>query len=156
MTKILHIITRLDMGGSAQNTLLTCRELSDRYEMVLVHGLSLESNMSDSEIRREWNNIDILIISPGSRIVCAIENKIETSEHANQLYRYSKTVSEYFKDYRHILIYLTPEGDYPSDKHWIPYSYNEISSLLERFCDTHRSSMGNDVHTLINHYVTGF
>ena len=49
MTKILHIITRLDMGGSAQNTLLTCRGLSDRYEIVLVHGLSLESSMTDAE-----------------------------------------------------------------------------------------------------------
>ena len=28
MPKIMHIITRLDMGGSAQNTLLTCRELA--------------------------------------------------------------------------------------------------------------------------------
>ena len=49
MTKILHIITRLDMGGSAQNTLLTCHKLARKYEMVLVHGLSLESNMTDSE-----------------------------------------------------------------------------------------------------------
>jgi glycosyltransferase involved in cell wall biosynthesis len=51
MTKILHIITRLDMGGSAQNTLLACSELSDKYEIVLVHGLSAESNMTDSEMR---------------------------------------------------------------------------------------------------------
>ena len=37
------------MGGSAQNTLLTCLELSRKYEMVLVCGLSQESNMTDSE-----------------------------------------------------------------------------------------------------------
>ena len=37
------------MGGSAQNTLLTCHGLSDKYEIVLVHGLSLESNMTDAE-----------------------------------------------------------------------------------------------------------
>jgi glycosyltransferase involved in cell wall biosynthesis len=49
MTKILHIITRLDMGGSAQNTLLTCKKLSVKYEMVLVHGLSHESRMTDIE-----------------------------------------------------------------------------------------------------------
>ena len=49
MTKILHIITRMDMGGSAQNTLHTCQELSDKYEMVLVHGLSHESGMTDLE-----------------------------------------------------------------------------------------------------------
>ncbi len=39
------------MGGSAQNTLLTCLELSGRYDMVLAHGLSRESNMTDSEIQ---------------------------------------------------------------------------------------------------------
>lgn len=58
MKKILHIITRLDMGGSAQNTLLTCRELSSKYEMVLVHGPSLESNMTDSEKRSVKKAID--------------------------------------------------------------------------------------------------
>lgn len=38
------------MGGSAQNTLLTCLGLyKDKYEVVLVHGLSLESQMTDLE-----------------------------------------------------------------------------------------------------------
>ena len=38
------------MGGSAQNTLLCCLGLSkDKYEVVLAHGLSLESQMTDSE-----------------------------------------------------------------------------------------------------------
>ena len=44
--RLLHIITRLDRGGSAQNTLLTCRELSQKYDMVLAHGLSCESKMT--------------------------------------------------------------------------------------------------------------
>ncbi|MBS1239168.1 MAG: hypothetical protein H6R38_486, partial [Deltaproteobacteria bacterium] len=46
MPKIMHIITRLDMGGSAQNTLLTCRELAMGYETLLVHGLGRESGMT--------------------------------------------------------------------------------------------------------------
>lgn len=46
MSKIVHIITRLDRGGSAQNTLLTCLALSGRYELMLVYGLSLESQMT--------------------------------------------------------------------------------------------------------------
>jgi len=49
LKKILHIITRLDMGGSAQNTMLTCLNLSPKYEMILACGLSQESNMADSE-----------------------------------------------------------------------------------------------------------
>ena len=49
--KIMHVITRLDMGGSAQNTLLTCLGLSDRYDLVLVYGLSRESHMAGAERR---------------------------------------------------------------------------------------------------------
>ncbi|MBW2440112.1 MAG: glycosyltransferase family 4 protein [Deltaproteobacteria bacterium] len=49
--KILHIITRLDMGGSAQNTLQTCKRLSGKYETILVHGPSHESRMTDLEKR---------------------------------------------------------------------------------------------------------
>ena len=47
--KVVHVITRLDRGGSAQNTLLTCHELNERYDMVVVHGLSLESKMTNWE-----------------------------------------------------------------------------------------------------------
>jgi glycosyltransferase involved in cell wall biosynthesis len=49
--KVIHIITRLDRGGSAQNTLLTCQELSHKYDVVLAHGLSLESKMTPLEMQ---------------------------------------------------------------------------------------------------------
>jgi glycosyltransferase involved in cell wall biosynthesis len=49
MIKVVHIITRLDRGGSAENTRLTCHELSNTYKQVLVHGLSRESRMTDWE-----------------------------------------------------------------------------------------------------------
>jgi len=41
----------MDMGGSAQNTILTCIGLSDRYELILAFGLSHESKMTRVEIR---------------------------------------------------------------------------------------------------------
>lgn len=47
--KVLHVITRLDRGGAAQNTLLTCRELAPEVETVLVHGPSRESRLSAAE-----------------------------------------------------------------------------------------------------------
>jgi len=57
--KILHIITRLDMGGSAQNTLLTCSELSCKYDMVLACGLAKESNMTAAEKQAVARRIDM-------------------------------------------------------------------------------------------------
>jgi glycosyltransferase involved in cell wall biosynthesis len=47
---VMHIITRMDMGGSAQNTLLTCLGLDrKKYRVILVTGLSRESRMTPSE-----------------------------------------------------------------------------------------------------------
>lgn len=46
MAKVIHVITRLDRGGSAENTLLSCSGLADAFELLLVHGLSLESRMT--------------------------------------------------------------------------------------------------------------
>jgi len=48
--KIIHIITRLDKGGSAEETLLTVRGLDKGiYDVALVRGLSIESNMAEDE-----------------------------------------------------------------------------------------------------------
>jgi glycosyltransferase involved in cell wall biosynthesis len=50
VVKVIHIITRLDMGGSAQNTLDTCLNLNhSKYDVYLIHGLSLESEMTQKE-----------------------------------------------------------------------------------------------------------
>ncbi|RZB30144.1 MAG: hypothetical protein SRB1_02424 [Desulfobacteraceae bacterium Eth-SRB1] len=50
--KVAHIITRLDKGGSAENTLLTVRGLGrEMYDIILVRGLSVESNMAEDEAR---------------------------------------------------------------------------------------------------------
>jgi len=48
--KIIHIITRLDKGGSAENTLLTAGGLDKQiYDVLLIKGLSIESGMADDE-----------------------------------------------------------------------------------------------------------
>jgi len=48
--KVLHLITRLDKGGSAENTLLTVLGLNkNRYEVLLARGPSTESQMSLQE-----------------------------------------------------------------------------------------------------------
>ena len=48
--KVIHIITRLDKGGSAENVLLTVINLNKaRYDVSLIKGLSLESEMGALE-----------------------------------------------------------------------------------------------------------
>lgn len=39
------------------------------------------------KVRRAWEHIDILLLSPHRRLAVVIENKIDRDEHANQLHR---------------------------------------------------------------------
>ncbi len=61
--KNIHIITRLDMGGSAQNTLASCHGLASgglkgKYEEVLVFGASEESEMTQEEKQAVARGVD--------------------------------------------------------------------------------------------------
>jgi len=59
--KVLHIITRFDKGGSAQNTYLSLSGLRKKnYQLSLVSGLSLESEMKYEEIKAKEKDIQIL------------------------------------------------------------------------------------------------
>ncbi|MFA7159255.1 MAG: glycosyltransferase family 4 protein [Kiritimatiellia bacterium] len=57
--KIIHVITRFDKGGSAENTFLTvCGMDRERYEVVLIRGLALESAMDEPRARAVESNLD--------------------------------------------------------------------------------------------------
>lgn len=93
-------------------------------------------NLDDAVVYREKDNIDILIVSESSHLVLAIENKIGSSEHSNQLEKYKTgLLKDYPNNYHFVLIYLTPDGEESSDAdNWISMSYEfileEISNLI--------------------------
>lgn len=105
--------------------------LSDSITLFDIEMLSF----SDTEIRREWNNIDILIIIKDEtrNIVVAIENKIKSSEHGDQLQRYRNFVNKEFSDYLKLFIYLTPDNLIPSDENWLSFNYITIANLIDNF-----------------------
>ena len=95
-------------------------------------------NLSDVFVFREKENIDILIVSESNRLVLAIENKIFSKEHDNQLQRYLDYLkTEYSDGYRFVLIYLTPDGLESSDSdNWVDMNYLFIKEQLEQFVKT--------------------
>jgi len=113
-------------------------------------------DFSDIEVRREWKYIDILVHSPKNKLVCAIENKIYSQEHSDQLSRYREVVRQAFKDdYRHIFIYLTPSGSRPAkeeDQHWLSYSYAQVADVIDGICPENSSTINSEVHLLMTHY----
>ena len=84
------------------------------------------------EVRRELRYIDLLISCEEPRFVIVIENKIDSGEHDDQLQRYKDTVASEFPDTKSLFVFLTPEGDDPSDEDWVSYSYADLHQAFTR------------------------
>ena len=113
-------------------------------------------NYADTEVRREWNNIDILIILNDNqqKIVIPIENKIKSSEHSDQLKRYSKIIENEFKGYKKLYVYLTPENVTPSDDKWLLYNYDVVAKLVDDLLENKGDLLNESVRWFINQYKT--
>lgn len=105
------------------------------------------------DIRREYENIDLLITSPGANLVVAIENKIESSEHSSQLQRYRDLVERRSAGKRALFVFLTRDRSEPSDDAWTPYGYADLHAALSRVRRLHHDSMGEDVIAFLDHYL---
>ena len=100
---VLHIITRLDMGGSAQNTLDTCLRLDPgRYAVTLLHGLSEESQMTEAEIAEVRGGID-RAMARGVRVVPvpALVRRIDLRKDMRAFFTVLKTIRRLQPDIVH-------------------------------------------------------
>lgn len=103
-------------------------------------------------VLREWKNIDILLISDEEKIVIAIENKVSSHEHSNQLNRYREILEKDYSGYNRILIYLTPDGEEPSDTvNWDILTYRDVVEVLEEVHSV--TKVHPDVDLMIRNYI---
>jgi len=110
-------------------------------------------DLHDVIVHREWQNIDILILEESLKLAIVIENKIDSTESTDQLKRYHETAKKYFPDYNILCIYLTPEGDIPSNEDYISVSYQLVCEVVETLVETKESILGSDLLTLIKNYA---
>lgn len=110
-------------------------------------------SFSQATVQREWQNIDILLVDATNQIVVIIENKVDSTEHSNQLNRYWEIVSRHYPDWKTIGIYLTVEGELPSSEKYLPLDYRVVSEVVENFANRRASTLGGDVRTIMLHYV---
>lgn len=115
-----------------------------------------ELNFNNVELRREWKNIDLLIIF--DTLVICIENKIDSQDHSDQLAKYRAVVNESFKKHKKVFVYLTPTGEDPTTakerEFYAPYSYEEIIEQADRVLKIHGKSLNSGVYQYIADYLT--
>lgn len=117
----------------------------------------LSSDLTDSQVFREWNHIDVMILLPNKYII-AIENKVDANESKNQLAQYKKKLEKYYPlndGYKHIKIFLTPNGDNPSknNRDWNIYTYFDILSVLKKIYESHKNHLSLEANILIDNYI---
>ncbi|UWQ95079.1 PD-(D/E)XK nuclease family protein [Rhodobacteraceae bacterium M385] len=91
------------------------------------------------EVRREWRNIDLLLIfegSEGSAHVFAIEIKIGAAETKDQLPKYAGIVEAEWPNAIKRYFFLTVKADEPSDDRWEPVSFLSVVENFERMMKT--------------------
>ncbi len=112
----------------------------------------LLSDMYSFSVLREWKNIDILLVSNEEKIILAIENKVRSHEHSNQLNRYRAVLEHEYPDYNRFYVYLTPDGEEPSDsENWDVLTYTDVVEVLEDLVN--RIQVQEDVSGMINNYI---
>ena len=108
----------------------------------------------DFQVRREWKNIDILLLSEVNKFVVVIENKVWSKESKHQLKKYYNIIQQDFEDYRKLFIYLTPYGEESSDPDtWLSMSYQTIIDIISKAVNFRKNSLSERVKLFIEQYI---
>ncbi|WP_066309457.1 PD-(D/E)XK nuclease family protein [Bacillus sp. FJAT-29814] len=137
---------------------LSLEENIDRRELFNVSETSIFLNsFHDLEVEREYSidgrYIDLVLISHLHKMVVIIENKINASEGEEQLKIYFETITRDFPGYEILPIYLTLNGDQPSENYYFAYSYLYLYQLLDDYLPLKKDLMGEKVYSFVHDYL---
>jgi len=108
------------------------------------------ADLSDLEVHRERWRIDLALVSRSSKFAIIVENKIWSGEHGRQLDDYEREAKSRFRDLATHFVYLTPNGDKPSNDNYRPVSYE---ALVQRMLPIAKATKNQEVSVAINHYA---
>ena len=101
--------------------------------------------------------IDILIHSPEDRLICVVENKVDSNEHSKQLDAYQKAVEERYgggsEGYCFCFVYLTKEGSKPSNPTFESFDYRTVADLVDNALHSLGDPLDPEVQLFIEQYV---
>lgn len=116
-----------------------------------------QADMTDAEIRREWRNIDLLVLSPRNGWIFIIENKFDSKQHSNQLKRYRELVNSAFMGSSTYVavrgIFLTLSDERPEDGSYASIEYSAVCQLLKQIAFSGRLPLTAEVEIFLKHYL---
>ena len=110
-------------------------------------------DMTEVEVFRELENIDLLLIDEKNKFVFVIENKIDSFQHSNQLARYRDYVDEQYPNttYQKLFIYLKPKKE-PAENPYIYLSYQTVRDTIKELIADKNDKISDEILVAIKHY----
>ena len=127
---------------------------------------SRSADWSATKVTREWRNevdeqlgyLDILIVNQAEQVLCAIENKVFSGEHSEQLTRYRKALELSYSTFTRYLVFLTRGGILPSreneKRYWTPLTYSVVFDIVHQIVENNDNSTNEDVRAFLRQYAT--
>lgn len=132
------------------------RDIFSNERVIGLYGPEADTlNFRSTEIRREWQNIDLLIVI--DQVVVVIENKWESKEHATQLTKYRKAINTHYPNHKKAFVLLTKEGAEAKleeeRSYYIEYNYIQISQILERIMAVYKPQINHRTYLYLEDYL---
>lgn len=149
---LAHLLDPNESHGLGDRLLRNVLVETCRHHATLRVADILLASFDDAIVERERFNVDILVTAPMLGLVLAIENKIGSGEHDDQLARYRATVDREFAGFPHrVFVYLTPDRSEPSDDAYMSLGYSTLVSAVEALRDEAAGRSG--IQLVLSHYA---
>jgi hypothetical protein len=117
----------------------------------------LNHSLMDSHVYREVKTnknrfIDLVVVNQQLKAIFLIENKVYSTESKNQLDDYLDFIQHTFEDFTIIPIYLTLDGEEPSNKKYFILTYESIEAILSTILKLYRDQLSDNVYQFIEDY----
>ncbi len=120
---------------------------------------------SGAEVTPEWGNLvegqqgylDILIVCRAERALCAIENKVFSEEHSEQLTRYRKALERDYPSFARSYVFLTPASTLPFREeeraHWTSLGYDVVFDIVRQMVESKDGPTKEGVDEFLRQYA---
>ena len=124
------------------------------------------ADWSGTVVTREWENVvdgrtgflDILVLNEAEKFLCAIENKVFSSEHSEQLTRYRIALERSHPAFMRNHIFLTPWATRPFQEeergYWESVPYSAVFETVQHIVENDNLAINDGVRAFLRQYAT--
>ncbi len=111
------------------------------------------SSFRETEVRFEYLNIDVLVRDVSNKLILIIENKVDSTQHSDQLRKYFDSMKARYPDFKIIGVYLTRDGEDSKHEAYASLSHQDVCRLIEEVISRSSLHLDPTMKVALNQYA---